>query len=495
MVLESSSVKTAFAELMQEILEKRIIATRKNLPLQKLRPFSKTVYNELFDSSKVYSILGSIIQIALQELRDLGALKLAGNERTTGKYWAAPADKIRKQSYEELANAKNLPKTKLGKLAWSIVREIGTGKPVVESLQNKKEQLLNELIEDLTKLTQDEIDKKFSLLKEIIQIPKDQILQIIDNLILHNLASIPLKRKTFNDSKELVQQNFRDIMVNIRLSHRSQTRQIRNLQQEEGTKVWSKTVTWAHAFEQDAQDHALEKETITTKAGRNSLILDFGKYEEGKRKGNSVTEGIAKLKQELKINDQTVAYLVLQILWGKPQGNLRNLANDPIYPSEAQSSILTNIAGLFILEFKRNPNFTSFMVLDLIRAGKITWEDALDQPTVDGGMLPMSMSEAMKAARCLHDLYSPYMPHVYQIQGEEKFDITDLPVLDLITREQKIYSKWNKLYAEIQQNKLLSKQGKQKAKEAKKALRITGKLTIQDQLDSIQPRSIVHLPR
>jgi hypothetical protein len=77
-------------------------------------------------------------------------------------------------------------------------------------------------------------------------------------------------------------------MVSIRLSNRSQSRRIKNLQQQEGDKVWTKTVVWAHAFEKEAESHALEKETITSKAGRNSLILDFGKYEEGKVKYESM---------------------------------------------------------------------------------------------------------------------------------------------------------------------------------------------------------------
>ncbi len=451
-VLEKLEVKTAFEELMLETLQKRAFSTRisGDTNLEKLHPFSEKIYDELFgaEQNQIYSLLGSVSALATDELRAIGAVTKRGKKGEY--YWAPPSQTERGKSYEELVNAKRLPKTKLGKFAWSIVKELETSDNIFSALESKKEHLLNDLIEDLSHLTQTEIDAKFrSLQQNITTSTREQALKILDNLIIHNLSNIPLHRKTFSDNVETLQESFSDIMVNIRLSNRSQSRRVKNLQQEEGDKVWSKTVTWAHAFESDAQSHALEKETITSKAGRNSLILDFGKYEEGKRKGNTVTEGIDKLMQDLKIDDKAIAHSVIQILHGTPANEVRNLKNDMIHPSETHCSILTNIAGLLILEFKRNPNFTSFMTLDLIKAGKITWKGALDQQGKDGGMLPMSITDAMKAARCLHDLYSPYLPHPYQIQGTEKFDTREGKVLDLVSREHEIHSKWLALHREI----------------------------------------------
>lgn len=477
-VLESSKIKESFKVLMKEILQKRAFSTRisKDTQIENLRPFSEKIYNELFgaDQHQVYSMFGSVANIAIDELRKIGAVTLRGKE--PNKYWAPLSAAERDKSYEELVNSRDLPKTKLGKFAWSIVSELDTYDNVFSALEGKKEHLLNDLVDDLSHLTQREIDEKFrSLRQNIISLNKEQTLATLDNLITHNLSNIQLRRKTFSDNAELVQESFSDMMVNIRLSNRSQSRRIKNLQQEEGDKVWSKTVTWAHAFEPESQNHALEKETITSKAGRNSLILDFGKYEEGRRKGNTVTEGIDKLKQDLKIDDKVIAHSIKQIMQGTPASEVRNQKNEMIFPSEAHCSILTNIAGLLMLEFKRNPNFTSFMTLDLIKSGKITWKDALDQQGKDGGMLPMSMTDAMKSVRCLHDIYSPYLPHPYQIQGAEKFDINKdqerATVLDLVTREQEMYVKWNSLHKELQEERDKLQDSREFISERKKDLR------------------------
>ncbi len=56
----------------------------------------------------------------------------------------------------------------------------------------------------------------------------------------------------------------------------------------------------------------------------------------------------------------------------------------------------------------------------------------------DGGEMPMSMKEAVEAARYLNDILSSYMPHPYKYEGSSK----DKRVKELVSRTVNLVNKW-----------------------------------------------------
>jgi hypothetical protein len=159
------------------------------------------------------------------------------------------------------------------------------------------------------------------------------------------------------------------------------------------------------------------------KGGRNDLVQNLGTY---KDICNTMQKFITAIKTELSkkhgtfIDDSRAALWVRDILlYGKPSTRFINPTNNIVLKFEDISAanqmaflkFLINFAYLlFGCEVQRNPAslITHQMALDLIIAGKMTWEKAIADPAnannCGGGALPMTMGSYKKEKLTNDDL-------------------------------------------------------------------------------------------
>ncbi|MDX2049736.1 MAG: hypothetical protein SFT93_00955, partial [Rickettsiaceae bacterium] len=160
------------------------------------------------------------------------------------------------------------------------------------------------------------------------------------------------------------------------------------------------------------------------------------------------------------VEDADIANLIRSIMNGDKLDQFSNLnTNKENYQNISarhKDLILKDLVRIsyvmFGSEVVRNPAsiIHNLMILDMIIKDKMSWEDALysffrpvdmnDNNESDGGILPMSMKEAVMAARTLHNEYSKRMPIPYKY--DRAFYSNNPRCADLMKREHEITKKW-----------------------------------------------------
>jgi len=279
-----------------------------------------------------------------------------------------------------------------------------------------------------------------------------------------------VKRGFFPKSRALFHsRNGFELMANLRLSNKSQRRYIRELGRKsaEIAKPADFVRVWTFGIEEEVFG-ASETEEITVKnlkseakkrklrkekgvefiSNRNDFVLNAGSYSE-------VSDRIEALKQELnlrgeqKVEDKEVAQWMRQIIRGEGFSNFKDQAGRPITLEDEQSETLATITYmLFGCEVARSPAaLTSHQLMldEIIYSGE-TWQEFLNskerevkgKTERDGGVMPMSMKEAVANARKLHERYDAHMSVVYKYDG----DPSESRIDELIKRENELLKRW-----------------------------------------------------
>lgn len=295
---------------------------------------------------------------------------------------------------------------------------------------------------------------KLNLLKSIYQVSWNNI----EIILRHHVATALKKyltdefsamlRPTLGRSCVLASDNPFAFYANLRLSNRSQRRNIKNLTYAD---IQSDTVSrvWRLIAAADADLDVLESQELLSKSlGRKDLVEGLGNYEK-------VFEIITDIKyifnkQNKTINDGTIAGWLRKIFLGKPVTlSLSDLDNNIILHKLQAITFL--ILGC---ECARNPGMIIInqMLLDLIiNDSSWTFETAF---TTSSPLMPMVAEGAVSTARALDAQYRAKMPMPYQYPGYED----DAKIESLINAEAHVVRQWLLIVAKINlQSKIQAK--------------------------------------
>lgn len=255
--------------------------------------------------------------------------------------------------------------------------------------------------------------------------------------------SIPLwmsdiYRKNLGDFCIISSKNAYGFFAGLRLSNRSQTRMIKNLQDSDFKIDFVATRLWRLINDDKISPSVSELQLINTKCGREDKVLGLETY-------TKIHEEVGKLKKIFDLTDVIIAESVRQILQGKKPNfiddenyqSLSSVNKDQIF--QALSSITYLLFGC---EVTRNPSMVivNQMLIDLIidkvkikDFGIITWNNALPRKEKEEdededeeskitvpGLMPMCPTNAISIARQLNSLYGEYMPHFYKYPGSSR---------------------------------------------------------------------------
>ena len=242
--------------------------------------------------------------------------------------------------------------------------------------------------------------------------------------------------------------NAADVIANQRLINRSQTRifQRFSLEKKELVRKIDNQRAWHYA----ATNHTVqENQEITIKFKRKDKLVFFTSYNELYNKDMKkivAVDGIIKPGY-----DKTLAEGIRHILNNDKEKLEEALAS--FFGNTADlTSIITYLTDLTHLMFGTEPTrnqgslVINHMLLELMiipEKALVTWEQALaSEPSENykGGMLPMSMSKAVRAARWLNKEIASYLPYYCQYEGNQPQDVK--AIAELKRRESVIVSLW-----------------------------------------------------
>ena len=260
-------------------------------------------------------------------------------------------------------------------------------------------------------------------------------------------------RMTLEDSKEFelpVTESFYDkFLATLRLCNRSIKRTLKDREDLDNEYSYLEEEGFSRSWKFPASKHAvIDIHRISTKeALRKDLTESLGGYK-------SIYQVIEQVKSCInnkisdstkKINDADVAHWIKLIAHGSALKALPyfdiNKGNLDLVQPRLQENILKDLVKITYVilgsEVTRNPASLIYnnMILDLITQENMSWKKALDHHTkleiikkvskkdnkvtekqkeiADGGEMPMSVKDAVMAARSLHNEYGESMPNQY----------------------------------------------------------------------------------
>lgn len=244
-----------------------------------------------------------------------------------------------------------------------------------------------------------------------------------------------------------------EYLASLRLTTRSANRIWRN-QHNEGSIMGNKEENIEFSWQFPASEiHKVNERTrITTKA-RSALVpihtnanayegiiskikcLQLRKYQCGENSTN--------------ITDQDIAHWIRQVLQCKPlQFFPVGDATNPLllFPKQREDliSFIIHLAHLLGgTETMRYPGalIENQMALDLIIAGKLKWEEALNPNNEQGCFIPMTISGAVEVSRTLMAIYKKHNAYSYNYPGDETSD-SDPNVTKFIVAETRLTKSW-----------------------------------------------------
>lgn len=367
------------------------------------------------------------------------------------------------------------------------VKKLSTGNPVFTEYLLTKALLPDEIpeaspLKNLAKVSPNFFAKFLPYTTELL---KAELLQHMDVFLKNFVASLSKQRKQLSiiferavlpEQHPFSSKNAIDFLANLRLSNRSQKRNIRQQKEDGITEFDGEIVSRSWKFA-GSSFLALETQEITTTGARSDLVNNLGSY-------NDIYKAISDIKSLINleiaqkgssINNADIARWIRQLLNGETTGLFTYQDKTPL-PVESKylkklSKFCVNLTFLlFGTESVRNPAslITQQMMLDLILSGDLTWKQALaddaKMQNFGGGDMPMSMgshkvkvvkkgkeketiikAEPVASARSLHKEYANTMLYPYQYPGETQNSLDKIKALS--QREASITQKWIEKFA------------------------------------------------
>ncbi|MBN8828102.1 MAG: hypothetical protein J0H68_05285 [Sphingobacteriia bacterium] len=230
-----------------------------------------------------------------------------------------------------------------------------------------------------------------------------------------------------------------NFLAYLRLMNVSNRRVMKNLKDndnclEDDQEILSRSIMFP-----GLESAANEKQVIYTKSYSRSDIVEINKT------ANSGSySGINKVIENIKINyevdDKQIAKWIRQALKGEGLKIIESLNGFNSHNKNRLAGFINSLTYLlFGTEVVRNPGslITNFMLLELIEAKKMTWDQAFEKQ-----MMPMAIENAVPAARWMHKNYQTAINYSYDYTNEN-FSAENAQELNkLITLEANILSKW-----------------------------------------------------
>lgn len=399
-----------------------------------------------------------LFDLAKQTMNSIGTeLKFDKKEKSQGKKEALNALNEYKSIYPNLTGElkniiSNYPargyvqntllksvdaKTQKNKLITAYTKDLITA----NQSQTQQKSLLKEEKNCLSQyLTLDDIALEHELSNNLHNSLEDGFKDILKNFY----------RPTLNQNHTFQSDNPYAFYANLRLSSRSQKRNITNMKHAlfKGNCV---TRLWRFNSSNQTDTDVIETQEILSSFGRKDLILSLGNYEK-------VYETILQIQKHFEeyskeIDDALIATWLREIFQGK----------SPCYPvtlSQIDNITITRklqsiVYLLFGCEAVRNPamHIISHMLLDLIIHDEnwtfksaFTKQNTEDKKEEKLALLPMAPEGAVSVARALDTDYRPYMPYSYYYRGVEESRINkknNFCKSTLVTYEAHIVREWS----------------------------------------------------
>jgi hypothetical protein len=275
---------------------------------------------------------------------------------------------------------------------------------------------------------------------------------------IDELKILNIKRKTFDRSHEFhISLGFWDLLSNLRLSNRSQNRTIKNLKNDPLLKLLNSDSSQSKKEKAHRNwvfnNHgvAIESQQINLSShGREDWVDNAGSYQSIYSKINKFKQYFNHVYPNLGIKDADFAIWIRQIANAQPLSKVdTNECHLEVSERESLKEFLVGLTYLLLgCEVTRNPASLPIhqMMLDLIIAGGLTWEDAFTNNNVEskeikGGRMPMSPDGAIAAGRKLHSIFNSYLLHYYSYDGTNK-TAKEYTIKDMIERESYILDGW-----------------------------------------------------
>jgi hypothetical protein len=224
-------------------------------------------------------------------------------------------------------------------------------------------------------------------------------------VLQHAYGSFPLNRQTLPDMHRFENNDGADLLANMRLHKRSETRAMHNyadnfaykavINQQNSGSIYLRKILQLWKFAEGGDN--LVEHGIQSSLGQSEYMPTLGQYP-------AIYKDIAAKKQSYFFTDEQLA------------GWMRNVLNGTA--SNAEPALLPWIANLtnliIAVEGTRNPAalVTHHMMLDLIENKRLSWQQALELR-----QMPMAPVGATAEARSVHNDFDGYMPHHYQYRG------------------------------------------------------------------------------
>lgn len=289
-------------------------------------------------------------------------------------------------------------------------------------------------------------------LKHFLNLDDDRLQEDLSLLFRENfntnLDKLILERAVLPPSRNLTSKTPYGFFAIKRLVDRSQRRFIRNISDTK-LQTFGSTTSWQWQFSDSVDTRVPEEQNITY----NSSAKEFGRSDRVTTMGNykEILGYLDKLKLQLRThnlpcNDKDIANDIRKIFKGELAAWV---GSDKLSKTERQIilNFLSSITYLlFGCETRRNPGLIILnqMLLDLIIANKLTWEEAFKTGTkARSGLMPMTPKGAVSIGRQLNSDYETYLPRSYYYEGTEKEgDKVEIDKRDLIKYEAAIFVRW-----------------------------------------------------
>ncbi len=304
---------------------------------------------------------------------------------------------------------------------------------------SNKEQIIFTFISDLLAITERDQAKQ-KLLDDYFSLNKTSLLDILNNygnIYLHEKLLIALKsieRPVLGRFFEFSSRNPNEFYANLRLSNRSQKRQILNLQQADRQD----TVARLWSMSDDNKVSVLETQTILKKSfGRKDIVADLSNY-------TKIYENIKQIQLQfplLKLSDRKLALGIRHIFKNQPI----TFCDDAFIDTEIKIKLHAITYLLFGCEAARNPAMIVInqMLIDLI-INKYDWNFqkafVVEEKAIN--CMPMAPEGAVAIARSLEADYRPHMPYTYFYRGVIEDKKSNISKSDLVSLEATIVNDW-----------------------------------------------------
>ncbi|MFN8770534.1 MAG: hypothetical protein ACK5Z5_09145 [Neisseriaceae bacterium] len=455
---QNISFSQEFDEFCKQLIRHSIEIISQNVDINKL-----LLSNQVIIKSEYQYVIDGFISLIQNELQSKG---FAGD----GKFESAGKMRTIKKINFVGKFARTLNKLK----TLDTIIQQNKHKYVGEYLQLNYQSLKEEFIEDLKNFNNKEeifeVLKAFYFKKNssynVVFLFKEEHRMNILNDYIHNIFHTKLTfainsrtRRTLGNYHGFDPNGFTSFMSHVRLSNRSQIREIKNYKnispseantfypKESMYRVW--TLFSSRALER------LGVYSSNQRGSRKDMVDNAGSYKEV----SSILIGYKNYFNEIIpefINDSLIATWIKEIIRGEDElTKIDEGYYKMMFDKHKVNKLKEKLVGitylLFGCEVARNPASIPIhhMMLDLIIDGRLSWSDALTATSNNnlgnGGRMPMSAKGAIAAGRRLNSKFASYLPWAYNYPGSDKDSESGITDFDMVARECWILFEWLEL--------------------------------------------------